>query len=78
MQPGTPEPKGKLDAMTGHRDGFSTPVWDGSAWVRTAPVSGVAVTCRSANGAEGQPRKAPIRWDNRQYTNQSSAAHPSP
>jgi RNA-directed DNA polymerase len=63
MQPGAPEPKGKLDAMTDYGDRFSTPVWGGSAWVRTAPVSGMAVTCRSANGPEGQPRKAPVQWD---------------
>jgi hypothetical protein len=44
MQPGTPEPKGKSDAMTDYGHSFPAPVWDGSAWVRTAPVSGVAVT----------------------------------
>jgi len=63
MQPGTPEPKGKLDAMTDHGYSFSTPVWDGSAWVRTAPVSGVAVTRRPANGPEDQPRDAPVQWE---------------
>ena len=35
-----PEPKGKLDAMTGYS--FSTPVWDGGAWV-TPAVAGVRV-----------------------------------
>ncbi len=49
--------------MTDHGYSFSTPVWDGSAWVRTAPVSGVAVTRRPANGPEDQPRDAPVQWE---------------
>ncbi len=63
MQPGTPEPKGKLDAMTDYGYSFSTPVWDGSAWARTAPVSGMAVARRPANGPEDQPRDAPVQWE---------------
>jgi RNA-directed DNA polymerase len=47
----TPEPKGKLDAMTGHS--FTTPVWDGSTWV-TPAVTGVEVAAPSANGPEGE------------------------
>ena len=49
--------------MTDYGYSFSTPVWDGSAWVRTAPVSGMAVTCRSANGPEDQPCSAPVQWE---------------
>src|SRR5215470_8558689 len=61
MQPGTPEPKGKLDAMTGYS--FSTPVWNGSAWVRPAAITEVrATTARIANGPEDQPRTAPVQW----------------
>ena len=44
-----PEPKGKLDAMTGYS--FSTPVWSGRGWVR--PVVAEVVTARKANGPEG-------------------------
>ena len=58
MQPGTPEPKGKLDAMTGYS--FSTPVWDGSAWV-TPVVSGVAGP-PIANGPEDQLLMRPPEW----------------
>src|SRR5262250_414435 len=62
MQPGTPEPKGKLDAMTGYS--FSTPVWNGSAWVRPAAITEVrATTARIANGPKDQPRTAPVQWD---------------
>ena len=49
--------------MTEYGYSFSTPVWDGSAWVRTAPVSGVAVTYRPANGPEDQPCSAPVQWE---------------
>src|SRR5260221_8102049 len=61
MRPRSPEPKGKLDAMTGYS--FSTPVWDGRTWVRPA-VGEVAVT-RIANGPEDRPREqdAPAGWD---------------
>ncbi len=61
MRPRSPEPKGKLDAMTGYS--FSTPVWDGRTWVRPA-VAGVAVA-RTANGPEDRPREqgAPAEWD---------------
>ena len=31
MRPRSPEPKGKLDAMTGYS--FTTPVWEGGQWV---------------------------------------------
>ena len=44
-----PEPKGKLDAMTGYS--FSTPVWSGRGWVRSVAAEGV--TARKANGPEG-------------------------
>jgi len=55
-----PEPKGKLDAMTGYS--FSTPVWDGGQW--TAPaVAGVTAAARLANGPEDRPRNAPVQWD---------------
>src|SRR5260221_11130225 len=61
MRPRSPEPKGKLDAMTGYS--FSTPVWDGRTWVRPA-VGEVAVT-RIANGPGDRPREqdAPAGWD---------------
>ena len=55
-----PEPKGKLDAMTGYS--FSTPVWDGGQWTRPV-VAGVTATARIANGPEGQPRNASAEWD---------------
>jgi len=55
-----PEPKGKLDAMTGYS--FSTPVWEGGQWVAPA-VAGVTATARIVNGPEDQPRSAPVRWD---------------
>ena len=60
MQPGTPEPKGKLDAMTGYS--FSTPVWDGRAWARPE-VAGERVTARIVNGPEDRPRDVPVQWD---------------
>ena len=60
MQPGTPEPKGKLDAMTGYS--FTTPVWQDGQWVRPA-VTGVTETARIANGPEDQPRSAPAQWE---------------
>ena len=52
-----PEPKGKLDAMTGYS--FTTPVWDGGAWV--TPVVAEVVAAPRANGPEDQPREA--AWD---------------
>jgi N-terminal domain of reverse transcriptase len=60
MQPGTPEPKGKLDAMTGYS--FSTPVWDGRAWARPE-VAGGRATARIVNGPEDQPRSEPAQWE---------------
>jgi hypothetical protein len=61
MRPRPPEPKGKLDAVTGYS--FSTPVGEGRTWVRPA-VAGVAVA-RTANGPEDRPREqdAPAEWD---------------
>jgi RNA-directed DNA polymerase len=60
MRSGPPEPKGKLDTMTGYS--FSTPVWDGGQW--TAPaVTEVTATARIVNGPEDQPRDAPVQWD---------------
>ena len=55
-----PEPKGKLDAMTGYS--FTTPVWEGGQWVAPA-VAEVTATARIANGPEDQPRNAPVQWD---------------
>jgi hypothetical protein len=61
------EPKGKLDAMTGYS--FSTPVWDGRAWVRAAPaeekaapVAASAKVPRQANGPEGMPDWDTVDW----------------
>jgi N-terminal domain of reverse transcriptase len=47
------EPKGKLDAMTGYS--FSTPVWDGRAWVRAAPAEEKAAP-------EGMPDWDTVDW----------------
>ncbi len=63
-----PEPKGKLDAMTGYS--FSTPVWDGRAWIRpavtevraAAPAAARAGAARQANGPEGVPDWGAINW----------------
>jgi hypothetical protein len=55
-----PEPKGKLDAMTGYS--FTTPVWEGGQWV-TPAVAGVTAVARIVNGPEDQPRNAPGQWD---------------
>jgi RNA-directed DNA polymerase len=60
MRSRPPEPKGKLDAMTGYS--FSTPVWDGGTWV-TPVVAGVTGRARIANGPEDQPRNATAQWD---------------
>jgi RNA-directed DNA polymerase len=62
LKPGgqkAPEPKGKLDAMTGYS--FPTPVWDGGAWV-TPEVAPVTVAPK-ANGPEGQPCDTLSQWD---------------
>jgi RNA-directed DNA polymerase len=60
MRPEPPEPKGKLDTMTGYS--FTTPVWDGGQW--TAPeIAEVTATARMVNGPEDQPRNAPVQWD---------------
>jgi len=55
-----PEPKGKLDAMTGYS--FSTPVWEGGEWVAPA-VAEVKGQARTANGPEDRPRDVPVQWD---------------
>src|SRR5215831_15748001 len=60
MRPRPPEPKGKLDAMTGYS--FSTPVWEDGQWVVPA-VAEVKGQARRANGPEDQPRDAPAQWD---------------
>ena len=54
-----PEPKGKLDAMTGYS--FTTPVWEDGKWV--VPVITAVTASRKANGPEDRPRDAPARWD---------------
>jgi RNA-directed DNA polymerase len=59
MRPGPPEPKGKLDAMTGYS--FTTPVREGGRWVVPA-VAGVRAVPK-ANGPEDQPRDVPCQWD---------------
>src|SRR5260370_8529533 len=46
--------------MTGYS--FSTPVWDGGAWV-TPVVAEVRVAAPRANGPEDQSLDAPDRWD---------------
>ena len=48
--------------MTGYS--FSTPVWEGGAWV-TPVVAEVTVAAPKANGPEDQSRKqdAPAGWD---------------
>jgi hypothetical protein len=62
-----PEPKGKLDAMTGYS--FTTPVWDGGAWVtpavagvRVIPAAAEARAARHVNGPEGVPDWDAINW----------------
>ena len=62
-----PEPKGKLDAMTGYS--FTTPVWDGGAWVtpavagvRATPAAAEARAARHVNGPEGVPDWDAINW----------------
>src|SRR5450755_2618123 len=60
MRSRSPEPKGKLGAMTGYS--FSTPVWTGTSWVR--PVVTEAVRAAKANGPEDHARdEDAIRWD---------------
>src|SRR5215831_5208223 len=53
--------------MTGYS--FSTPVWDGRAWVRpaitevrAAPVAARAEAARQANGPEGVPDWDAVDW----------------
>src|SRR6516164_206204 len=61
-----PEPKGKLDAMTGYS--FTTPVWDGGAWVtpEVAEAKGTPAAevkaARHVNGPEGVPDWDAINW----------------
>jgi len=59
MRPGPPEPKGKLDAMTGYS--FTTPVWDGGKWAVPA-IAEVKAPPR-ANGPEDRPRDTPSQRD---------------
>ena len=59
MRPGPPEPKGKLDAMTGYS--FSTPVWDGGTWVTPAVTEVTAAPHSERTG--GPAPKAPAQWD---------------
>jgi RNA-directed DNA polymerase len=54
-----PEPKDKLDAMTGYS--FTTPVWQDGKWA--VPAIAEVTAPRQANGPEGQPCDAPARWD---------------
>ena len=56
-----PEPKGKLDAMTGYS--FTTPVWEGGQWVVPAVAEVAVKAARIVNGPEDQPRNAPAQWD---------------
>jgi N-terminal domain of reverse transcriptase len=58
-RPGSPEPNGKSDAMTGYS--FTTPVWEGGQWV--VPAVSEVTAARIANGPEDQPRDAPFQWD---------------
>jgi RNA-directed DNA polymerase len=62
-----PEPKGKLDAMTGYS--FTTPVWDGGAWVtravaevRVTPARAEVEVARHVSGPEGVPDWDAINW----------------
>ncbi len=61
MRSSSPEPKGKLDAMTGYS--FTTPVWDGGAWV--TPAVAEVRAAPKVNGPEDQPRQqdVPVQWD---------------
>ena len=59
MRPRSPEPKGKLDAMTGYS--FTTPVWEGGKWV--VPAIAEAKAAPRANGPEDRPRDAPAQWE---------------
>jgi RNA-directed DNA polymerase len=59
MRSRSPEPKGKLDAMTGYS--FTTPVREGGRWTVPA-IAGVRAAPR-ANGPEDQLRDAPAQWE---------------
>ena len=54
-----PEPKGKLDAMTGYS--CSTPVQEGGRWV--VPAVAEVTAARIANGPEDRPCTATAGWD---------------
>src|SRR5260370_21538528 len=56
-----PEPKGKLDAMTGYS--FTTPVWEDGQWVVPAVAEVTVTATRIANGPEDPPHRAPVQWD---------------
>jgi hypothetical protein len=58
-QLGLPEPKDKLDAMTGYS--FSTPVWEDGQWV--VPAVAEVRAAVKANGPEDRPRDVPAQWD---------------
>src|SRR6202021_2480934 len=65
-RPGPPEPKGKLDAMSGYS--FTTPVWQGGKWVPPAISEGRAA--RRANGPEDQPPDDTVQWDSIRWREQ--------
>ena len=52
-----PEPRGKLDAMTGYS--FTTPVWQGGQWVVPAVTVAEVRAARIANG----PEDADLGWN---------------
>ena len=56
-----PEPKGKLDAMTGYS--FTTPVREGGQWVVPAVAEVTVTAARMVNGPEDRPRDASVQWD---------------
>jgi RNA-directed DNA polymerase len=56
-----PEPKGKLDTMTGYS--FTTPVREGGQWVVPAVAEVTVKATRIVNGPKDQPRDAPVQWD---------------
>ena len=56
-----PEPKGKLDTMTGYS--FTTPVREGGQWVVPAVAEVTVKATRIVNGPKDQPRDASVQWD---------------
>ena len=61
MRPRPPEPKGKLDAMTGYS--FSTPVWEGGTVGHSLRWPGYVAAPKAKKRREGRPRDAPSQWD---------------